>query len=183
MQWFCRGCILRTDYYYYIDRENYQYNLKKYTEDPNWEWHRLRAPFEYRKACLIVRSREVSQPRELYLELSDRSEIWDSSRQLCCWCVHQIPKRYDHLNYQSRGLETSRYLTKIRLIGYWNETQLGWYLKRDANAPELPGLCCLTVNFWCFECLIYPSLIDCDITNHVYNWTGYKGYVFAQVLI
>ena len=35
-----------------------------------------RAPSEYPKRCLSVRSRKVSKPRDLYLKLSDRSEIW-----------------------------------------------------------------------------------------------------------
>ena len=34
------------------------------------------APSQYPKRRLSVRSRQVSKPRDLYLELSDRSEIW-----------------------------------------------------------------------------------------------------------
>ena len=34
------------------------------------------APFQCSIRRLIVRSRTVSKPRDLYLELSDRSEIW-----------------------------------------------------------------------------------------------------------
>ena len=34
-----------------------------------------RAPSQYPKRRLFVRSRKVSKPRDLYLELSDRSEI------------------------------------------------------------------------------------------------------------
>ena len=56
-------------------------------------------------------SREVSKPRDLFLELSDRSEIWQALRQHCCRCACQISKRYDDLKYQSRGFETSRDLT------------------------------------------------------------------------
>ena len=35
----------------------------------------IRAPSQYPKRRLSVRSRKVSKPRDLYLELSDRSEI------------------------------------------------------------------------------------------------------------
>ena len=35
----------------------------------------IRAPSQYPKRRLFVRSRKVSKPRDLYLELSDRSEI------------------------------------------------------------------------------------------------------------
>ena len=37
---------------------------------------RSRAPSQYSKRRLFVRSRKVSKTRDLYLELSDRSEIW-----------------------------------------------------------------------------------------------------------
>ena len=69
------------------------------------------APSQYPKRRLSVRSRKVSKPRDLYLELSDRSEIWQALRQQCCRCACQISKRNDKLKYQSRGFETLRDLT------------------------------------------------------------------------
>ena len=56
----------------------------------------LWAPSQYPKRRLSVRSRKVSKPRDLYLELSDRSEIWHALRQQCCRCACQISKRYDN---------------------------------------------------------------------------------------
>ena len=85
---------------------------------------RTRAPSQYPKRRLFVRSREVSKPRDLYLKLSDRSEIWQALRQHCCRCACQISKRYDNLKYQSRGYETSWDLTKRRLFGYWDGAQV-----------------------------------------------------------
>ena len=79
-----------------------------------------RAPSQYPKRRLSVRSRKVSKWRDLYLELSDRSEIWQALRQQCCRCACQISKRYDNLKYQSRGFDTLRDLTKRRLFGYWD---------------------------------------------------------------
>ena len=81
---------------------------------------RSRAPSQYPKRRLFVRSRKISKPRDLYLELSDRSEIWQALRQQCCRCACQISKRYDNLKYQSRGFETLRDLTKRRLSRYWD---------------------------------------------------------------
>ena len=81
---------------------------------------RIWALSQYPKRRLSVRSRKVSKPRDLYLELSDRSEIWQALRQQCCRCACQISKRYDNLKYQSRGFETLRDLTKRRLFGYWD---------------------------------------------------------------
>ena len=78
------------------------------------------APSQYPKRRLIVRSREVSKPRDLYLELSDRWEIWQALRQQCCRCACQISKRYDNLKCQIRGCETLRDLTKRRLFWYWD---------------------------------------------------------------
>ena len=75
------------------------------------------APFQYPIRRLIVRSREVSKQRDLYLELSDRSEIWLAHRQHCCRCAYQIKKWCYNLNYQSRGLETSSYdKTSYRMV-------------------------------------------------------------------
>ena len=82
------------------------------------------APSQYPKRRLSVRSRKVSKPRDLYLELFDRSEIWQALRQQCCRCACQISKRYDSLKYQSRGFETLRDLTKRRLFGYWDGSQI-----------------------------------------------------------
>ena len=82
------------------------------------------APSQYPKRRLSVKSRKVSKPRDLYLELSDRSEIWQALRQQCCRCACQISKRYDNLKYQSRGFETLRDLTERRLFGYWDGAQM-----------------------------------------------------------
>ena len=75
---------------------------------------------QYPKRRIFVRSRKVSKPRDLYLELSNRSEIWLAPRQHCCRCACQISKWYDNLKYQSRGFETSQDLTKRRLFGFWD---------------------------------------------------------------
>ena len=83
-----------------------------------------RAPSQYPKRRLSVRSRKVSKPRDLYLKLSDRSEIWQALRQQCCRCACQISKRYDNLKYQSRGFETLRDLMKRRLFRYWDGAQV-----------------------------------------------------------
>ena len=81
------------------------------------------APSQYPKRRLSVRSRRVSKPQDLYLELSYCSEIWQALPQQCCRCACQISKRYDNLKYQSRGFETWRDLTERRLFGYWDGAQ------------------------------------------------------------
>ena len=81
-----------------------------------------RALVHYPIRRLIARSCEVSKPRYLCLELSDRSEIWQVPRQQCCRGACQISKRYDDSNYQLRGFETSQDLRIRRLIVYWNRT-------------------------------------------------------------
>ena len=92
--------------------------------DQSWDCARVSmvtwALFQYPIKRLTVRSRKDSKPRDLYLALSDRSEIWQAPRQQGCRSACQISKRCDNLNYQSRGFETSRDLTIRRLIGYWN---------------------------------------------------------------
>ena len=78
------------------------------------------APFQYPIRRLMVRSREVSKPRDWCLELSNCSEIWQAHRQHCCRGACQISERCDKSHYQSRGFETSRDLAIRRLSGYWN---------------------------------------------------------------
>ena len=63
-------------------------------------------------------------PRDLYLESSDRYEIWQAPRQHCCRGACQILKWYQHFNTQSRAFETLRDLTIRRLIVYWNGSLL-----------------------------------------------------------
>ena len=64
---------------------------------------------------LTARSREVSNPQDSGLDFSNRSEIWQASRQRCCRGACQISERYDNYNIQSRGFETSQDLAVRRL--------------------------------------------------------------------
>ena len=84
---------------------------------------KTRALFKYPIRRLIIRSHKVSKPQDLYLELSNRSRIWQAHRQHCYQCACQISKRYENFNTRSRTFETLRDLTIRRLIGYWNGTQ------------------------------------------------------------
>ena len=46
--------------------------------------------------CILVRSCKGSKPRDLCLELYDRSEIWQAHRHQYCRCACQISKRCDN---------------------------------------------------------------------------------------
>ena len=109
--------------------------------------------------------RKVSKLRDLYLESSDRSEIWQALRQQCCRCACQISKRYDNLKYQSRGFETLRDLTKRRLFGYWDGAQvitvsISWCGHDMDTLSAWLTLCKMTGGLhrasdavlWCFLC-------------------------------
>ena len=50
---------------------------------------------------------KISQPQDMYLTLSNRSEIWQAPRQLCCWGTCKISQWCDCLNYQSHGMRSS----------------------------------------------------------------------------
>ena len=100
----------------YIETGPWFWNITRLS-DGNW------AHSQYLKRRLSVRSCKVSKPRDLYLEFSDRYEIWQALRQQCCRCAFQISYWYDNLKFQSRGFETLRYLTKRRLFGYWDGAQ------------------------------------------------------------
>ena len=77
-----------------------------------------------RKDVFIVRSREVSKPRDWYFKLSYRFEIWQAHRQQCSRSACQISEWSDISKYKSRSFETSRDLTIRRLFGYWDEAQV-----------------------------------------------------------
>ena len=79
------------------------------------------ALFQYPIRRLIVRCRGASKPRNLCLELFDRSEIWQAHRQQCCWDTCQISKRYNNSNYQYRVFETSWDL----MIRHFSDTETG----------------------------------------------------------
>ena len=55
-----------------------------------------RAPSQYPKRRLFVRSRKVSRPRDWYFKLSYRFEIWQAHRQHCCRSACQITERSDN---------------------------------------------------------------------------------------
>ena len=120
-----------------------------------------RAPSQYPKRRLSVWSRKVSKPRDLYLELSDRSETRQAPRQQCCRCACQISKRYNNLKYRSRGFETLRDLTERRLFGYWDGAQVA----RSQN--------------WSRMCEIHLTKLSCAAQQvgivHFYAVTEIKG--------
>ena len=84
----------------------------------------IRAPSQYPKRHLFVRSRKVSKPRDWYFKLSYRFEIWQAHRQHCCRSACPISERSDNSKYKSRGFETWRDLTERRLSGYWDGAQV-----------------------------------------------------------
>ena len=108
-------------------------DLRVFIQDPNIYFTvpayedlcaRSRAPSQYPKRRLFVRSRKVSKPRDWYFKLSYRFEIWQAHRQQCCRSACQISERSDNSEYKSRGFETSRDLTIRRLFGYWDGAQV-----------------------------------------------------------
>ena len=103
-----------------------------------------RAPSQYPIRRLSVRSRKVSKPRDLYLELSDRSEIWQALRQHDCRCACQISKRCNNLKYQSLDFEISRDLTKRRIFVYWDGSPIAplsvQYFESGGDSSVFPSL-------------------------------------------
>ena len=63
----------------------------------------IHLPIFFRVVPLAVRSCKVSKQRDLYIELSDCSQIWQAPRQHCYPDASQILKRWDNLYHQSRG--------------------------------------------------------------------------------
>ena len=55
-----------------------------------------RARFQYAIKRPVIRSCEDTNPRDLYLELMDRSEFWQAHRQHCCRYASQISNWCDN---------------------------------------------------------------------------------------
>ena len=76
----------------------------------SWGWTgrgiRSWVPFQYPRKTSYREVLQVSKLRDLYLEFSDRFEIWQAHRQHCCWGACQISERSDNSKYKSRGFET-----------------------------------------------------------------------------
>ena len=83
----------------------------------------LRLGFQYPKRRLVARFHKVSKPQDLYLKLSNCSDIWQAHQQHCCWCNCQFSKRCKYFNTWSRLFKTLWDLTIRHLIGYWNRVQ------------------------------------------------------------
>ena len=103
-----------------------------------------RAPSQYPKRRLSVRSREVSKPRDWYFKLSYRFEIWRAHRQQYCRSACQISERSDNSKYKSRDFESLRDLMERRLFGYWDgvlegmpQTPLKFLLSRDRGCETV----------------------------------------------
>ena len=60
--------------------------------------------FQFPIRHLFVRSRKFSKPQDLYLELYDCSEIWQTHQQQCCRCACQISERSDNFYLQMSRL-------------------------------------------------------------------------------
>ena len=103
----------------------------------HFQIHVKLSPVETTKPCPLFQISNKTyyhkkpKPRDLCLELSDRSEMLQAPRQQYCRSACQISKGYGHSNYQSPGIEASRDLMIRRLIGYWNRALVfkivGWY--------------------------------------------------------
>ena len=90
---------------------------------------KTRAPSQYPKRRLSVRSRKVSKPRDRYFKLSYRFEVWQAHRHHCYRSACHISERSDNSKYKSRGFETLRDLTERRLFGYWDGAQFPFELQ------------------------------------------------------
>ena len=70
-----------------------------------------------------LRSRKISKPRDLYLELFDRYEIWQVSRQLCCQSACPISKQHNNSNYLCRCFEAWWGFTLKQLSLQWRHNE------------------------------------------------------------
>ena len=121
---------------------------------------RSRAPSQYPKRRLFVRSRKLSKPRDWYFKLSYRFEIWQAHRQHCCRSACQISERSDNSKYKSRGFEALRDLTERRLFGYWDGPLVPG---KHFHFPNRPSFALALI---CHYLIIDQNVIVYHINNH-----------------
>ena len=85
---------------------------------------------------VVISSDNLEAACDLCLELFDRSEIWPASRQHRCRRTCQTLKRCDSLNYQSRGIDNFRDLTK-RIL---SAIETGFLTIRAWQRPNLVSM-------------------------------------------
>ena len=100
------------------------------------------APSQYPKRRFFVRSPKVSKPRDWYLKLSYRFEIWQAHRQHCCRSACQISEWSDNSKYKSRDFKTLQDLTERRLFRYWD----GAMVLCEGNPPVTRSLTAIMVD-------------------------------------
>ena len=115
-----------------------------------------RAPSQYPKRGLSVRSRKVSKPRDRYFKLSYRFEIWQAHRQHCCRSACQISERSDNSKFKSRGLR--KYV--------FSDIETG-QLNGVAIAPNWPQLHQAASEIDTFNTIAY--LINVQITKFYFS--------------
>ena len=101
-------------------------------------------PFQYPIRRLIVRSREVSKPRDLYLELSDSWNLTNTSAALLCdnlnchlsgSILHEILRWF--LSDIETGLSGTKYLTNLLILScLW---LLTWIPGQPLRTSVLPA--------------------------------------------
>ena len=90
------------------------------------------SPFQYPIRRLIVRSREVSKPRDWEFKLSHRFDILQAHRQQCCQGACQILERSVKTKYKKGGLDTSWGVTSYRISKQGPGIYREFLIKRNA---------------------------------------------------
>ena len=84
------------------------------------------------RTCYLKISLNIDAPR-LGLDLSNRSEIWQTSRQQRCRNICRISERCDHYNIHSSGFESWGDFAVKRLTAWWIEAQLINFIQLHRN--------------------------------------------------
>ena len=136
-----------------LDRLNHAEYIKILQYQPFvLENHRLQedssykdqGPSQYPKRRLSVRSRQVSKPRDLYLELSDRSEIWQAV--LPMWlsnfkAIRQFKVPISWLRDFTRSYEKTSFRILRRGPGTAESVSMYWrHHINPTHALDIPGV-------------------------------------------
>ena len=130
----------------------------------------VRALYQFPIRSLFVRPCKVWEGRDLYLKLSDRSEIWQAPRKHYCRCACQMSKLCDNLKYQTCRFETTWDFRIRRPIGYWNGVQAPAY---DVLFTCVPLLLTIDIIFVCicdWICTVFMILCQKRLSKIVQTY-------------
>ena len=121
---------------------------------------------------LIIRSPEVSKPRDWCLELCDHSKLCEAPWQHCCWGTCEISKQYHNPSYQFRDIMRSYGKVFCRMLKRGPGQASPWWLSVDDTPHWHQGTGPHTLLLWADSRFVPSQWETTLLCNAVSHWLG-----------